>query len=195
MVIPTIQGREESLERCIKAYLDTAENELRVTVIHDRPTCGIAWNDGAARADEVPWGDFLHLSADDLEPLPGWDAAAIKAIRDGNQPCPRLMQPAGGAWYYGLQQVEPPEGTRVEFSTIPFLPWKLWPEVGPSLDCHYYTDNWLSLKAEQAGLPSAYYPGYGFVHHHEMVGRGAGMEQNQRMMHDRAVYERAVSGL
>lgn len=194
VVIPTVTGRELSLDRCVRAYQTNTAGWVRFWIVKDRPTCGIGWNDGADLIDTEP-GDFIHFSADDLEPLPGWDASAIRAVENGHQPCPKLINPDGSVAYWGLQQYEPPEGTPVEFSTIPFMPSTLWPVVGPSLEGHYYTDNWLSIRAELAGLPSAYYPGYAFIHHHEMVKRGAGMAENDRMIHDRALYDQARTHL
>lgn len=67
VVIPTVAGREHSLERCLAAYRATADVEL--IVLADRQTCGVAWQEGIEQAT----GDYLHLSADDLEPHPGWD--------------------------------------------------------------------------------------------------------------------------
>jgi hypothetical protein len=194
VVIPTVTGREESLERCIEAYKTRTDSLVRLTIIKDRPTCGIAWNDGAelAGGQYKRLGDFLHFSADDLEPLEGWDVAALSAVYHGYQPSPKLLNPDGSIVYYGRLAVEPPDGTPVEFSTIPFMPWGLWPQVGPSLTAHYYTDNWLSFTADRAGFPSAYFSGYAFIHHHEMVRRGAGMTQESRMTLDKAVFDEAV---
>jgi hypothetical protein len=46
-----------------------ARTPIELIVIKNEPTCGIAWQKGAEQAT----GDFLHFTADDLEPALGWD--------------------------------------------------------------------------------------------------------------------------
>jgi hypothetical protein len=72
VVIPTIAGREHWLGNCIHAY-ERCSGDIEIITVTDRETCGEAWAEGGKRAQ----GDFIHFTADDIEPHDGWDEAAI----------------------------------------------------------------------------------------------------------------------
>lgn len=192
VVVPTVDGREQHLERCLESYRQNSVHQVRLHVVWNKPTCGVAWNEGADLARlHTEKGQYLHFTADDLETLPGWDVAAIRASEAGHMPACKLLGPDGQVQYYGHRSTEPAEGDIVEFSSVPFMSWGLWEQIGPSLDCHYYTDNWLSWRAGRLGVAPAYYPGYAFIHHRALEKRGAGMPEGDRMAHDSAIYEEA----
>ena len=46
IIIPTIDGRERSFSRCMAAYADTTPVPAQYLCFDNRPTCGIAWNEG-----------------------------------------------------------------------------------------------------------------------------------------------------
>lgn len=187
IIIPTIQGRELHLDRCVRAYEERTQAEHEIIVIHDKPTCGIAWQEGAERAS----GHYIHFSADDLEPHPGWDKAARAAVSLGWLPAPRILKPDGRLESCGRWEEEQATDDLTEMTRIPFMSAMQWRmAVAPMLPIHYYTDNWVSFKARLAGIETRVHRHYLFTHHWAMQGRGAGMSQQSRMVRDQAFFER-----
>lgn len=194
VVIPTITGREHWLKRCKVAYRGNSKHHVILLPIRDRPTCGVAWNEGWSRLARLwPAGpDFLHLSADDLEPQPGWDEAAVEACEKRLLPCPLQIHADGTPWQWGRSTVPVPDWTPTTATTLPFMPWSLAGQVLPGLDIHYYTDDWVSWRAQQLGWGDVYREGYRFIHHLAPEGRGAGMGTAEaRMRHDLRIFEEA----
>jgi hypothetical protein len=198
VVVPTIEGREELLNGCLDAYGETCPSfvDLNLIVVRDKPTCGIAWQEGAEIA--VAEGcDYLHFSADDLEPLGGWVEAALWMADQGRAiPAPRLVGRSGVLQSCGdpARAIEMSNGTEVQFSAVPFLRREWWTDyVDPMLPTHYYTDNWVSFKARLlGGVPSVVARDYSFIHHFAEPGRGAGMSYEARMANDHAAYVKAA---
>lgn len=189
VVVPTVAGREVDFARCVAAYRQRSVHELQIITLHDMPTCGQAWNAGAGQAT----GDYLHFSADDLEPHEGWDAAAVATAGAGMLPAPRIVRPDGRLDYCGVHRRELPDGMPVEMSVIPFMSREQWERIGPVLPIHYFTDNWISFRGRRAGYPTVVRRAFAFTHHWAEVGRGAGMSYEARMAHDHAAYEQAVA--
>lgn len=187
VVIPTIDGREEDYRRCVDAYTARSRHPLQIVTVTNRPTCGVAWNDGAAQAT----GEYLHFTADDLEPLEGWDVAAVEAVESGVYPAARIDRPDGTTQWYGSERVPAVDGARVRAGWVPFMTAGMWQRIGPSLDIHYGTDDWLSWRAAGEGIPNIYTAGFAFVDHHAMPGRGAGMTERQRRRLDALALEEA----
>lgn len=188
VVIPTIKGREDHYARCVEAYRTRTVAELQIITIRDAPTCGVAWNEGAAQAT----GDYLHFTADDLEPHRGWDVAAAGAVERGWYPAARVDQPDGSTQWWGSDRLPVADGGWVRAGWVPFMPIGLWTAIGPSLDTHYGTDDWLSWKAGRAGWPNVYTAGYAFTHYTAAAGRGAGMTERQRRTADARVLAEAM---
>lgn len=189
IVIPTVDGREEHYARCQQAYIDRTPWSIEIITVRNENSCGDAWQKGADAAT----GEYLHFTADDLEPLDGWADIALGAAERNELPAPRLLEPNGSLYAYPWGN--PPDGTPVAMSVIPFFHRDLWSKIGPMLpDHHYYTDNWVSWRAERAGLKVTYQgSAYAFVHHWAQAKRGAGMSSEARMNHDRWRYEAAVA--
>lgn len=166
IVLPTVAGREESLERCIEAYRRTSPPDTVIHVIRDEPTCGAAWNAGLEKVR----GEFVHFSADDLEPHAGWLAAALAIVHSGALPAPRVLNADGSLQSCG-DVVELPDGAPTTFSRIPFLPTAIARGIFPISPIHYYTDNIVSDRARALGLEPRVARGYLFTHHHEPAGR------------------------
>lgn len=180
VIIPTIQGREDLLVKCLASYEKTLASYTalggnhELIVVGDKPTCGAAWNEGAARAK----GDYLHFTADDIEALPGWWQGALSVANGVNQfatgdlPAPLVFNPdgsvqsCGGSW----EQVEP-DGAVTEFTRVPFLTRNQWERVGPVPPVHYYSDNYVSAKARRLGIETRVCHRYQLVHHMSPVGR------------------------
>lgn len=171
VVIPTIKGREEHYGRCIRAY-EQHGGDLEIIAIHDLPTCGEAWKAGAERAT----GGYLHFTADDLEPHAGWWQAALEVVEDGKIPCPAIwgihgrLEASGDEWH--LQ----PEGKEVEIARVPFMKTEWYDESWILDGAHYYTDNWLAVRAKQMGYPTVVCNPYAFTHHWAQEGRMVDMK-------------------
>lgn len=178
IVVPTVDGREEHYARCLKAYEDHTEDEFEIITIRNRPTCGLAWQEGADQAQ----GLYLHFSADDLEPFVGWDIEARDTCERGYLPAPTIYTKDTGV--EELMGVTP-DGF---FSRIPFCMMEQWAEIGPMIPIHYFTDNYFSWRGAQAGYPTVLAAGYDFRHHWADPARGAGMTQNERLIHDSMQY-------
>lgn len=190
VVIPTVKGREGVLKTCIRGYQKHSVNQVEIIIMRDRPTCGRAWLESLPYAD----GDYIHFTADDLEPHEGWDQDVIEMASNGIQPSPRIIYDGAVVFcgnHLGAGAVEPETGTVVGMSVIPFLSREMLNAVLPLLDAHYYTDDWISWQLERKGYQTQCCRTYEFEHHVSNVKRGAGMSQTDRMFHDRLIYEAA----
>jgi glycosyltransferase involved in cell wall biosynthesis len=188
IVIPTIRGREEHFQRCLAAYGTNTTSDFEIIVERDHPAVGPAWNAGAERAT----GDYLHFTADDLEPHPGWDVPALEAVERGALPAPRVINQRGGLDSCGLHGVEMEDWAVVPMSVVPFMSREQWAAIGPVLPIHYFTDNWISWRGARAGWSTVVRRGFAFTHHWAQHGRGAGMTYDERMRHDQQAFLDAV---
>lgn len=162
VVIPTVTGRERWLEQCLDAYTKTSvETRLETIIIKDRDTCGIAWQDGA----DASSGDYIHFTADDLTPHPGWHQAAVGVVEQGALPCPLILGPHGTLESCGTWGQLDPDGSPAELARVPFMSRAQWDKIGPMEPWHYYTDNLISWKGYRVGIPTVVSHGYKFTHH------------------------------
>jgi hypothetical protein len=177
VIVPTVPGREARLERCLDAYRRRTVAAVELIVIHDAPTCGVAWNVGAGKAR----GDYLHWTADDLEPADGWDLAARETADTGAIPAPVVLRPngtvesSGGFWDRQVADGQPTDNT----SVVPFCTAEQWERLGPHLETHYFNDNYFTWRARQAGMDVIVRTGYALTHHWALPGR-KGDEQMRR---------------
>jgi hypothetical protein len=173
VIVPTIDGREAHLSRCVAAYEATMREleDTEILVVRNQPACGVAWQIGASRAARP----YLHLTADDLVPHSGWWQAAVRAVDHGVIPAPLILGPSGAVEEVG------PETTGC--TRIPFCSREQWNRIGPMIPLHYYTDNWFSFKARQAGYSIADVPEYACTHHWAEAGR-----LSDRMALDKAAF-------
>ncbi len=151
VIVPTVQGRERQLARCYGAYRLTAP-EARIVTVPGFKTCGEAWNFGAALARET-WADlrWLHFSADDLVPEPGWHAEALHFADRGTPPAPVLLNEDGSVWA-GCEQ----PGSDAAFPRVPLLTVAQWDELGPVPPIHYYSDVWLGRRGWRFPVVASY---------------------------------------
>jgi len=187
VVIPTVAGREDHYQRCVEAYLSrTRSCRPEIVTELDHPSCGLAWQAGAERAS----GDIIHLTCDDIEPLDGWDIAAMEAVERHVLPGP-LVRQAGSlepqSWGHEL-----PDWSPVKMSTLAFMTRDLWEQVQPLFTAHYYTDDFISERAKHAGWDIQVVHGYSFLHHWAQVKRGAGFSEFDRMLHDKTLFDQAM---
>lgn len=173
IVIPTIQGREHHLERCIDAY-ERFTDEYELIIVPNERCCGLAWEKGGAQAE----GDYIHLSADDLEPHEGWSEPAILCVEQDKLPCPRILRPDGSLESCGEWGTEMPEGTETTIARVPFLSREMWDDGGWIFRGHYYTDNAIYERGRQIGYPTVVCRDYLFTHYYASEGRLETMDED-----------------
>lgn len=189
VIVPTVAGREDHLERCVTAYASQAPGNYRLDLVveHGHPTCGVAWQAGLAKAH----GDYVHLSCDDIEPRPGWHAPAIEAVKAGFLPAPQVCNPSGEPQSWPEPGKLGEDWAPVPMTSLPFCTAGQMDQIAPLMRSHYFSDDWFSWRAMRAGWPCRLRSGYAFTHHWATVKRGAGMTQDERMAHDRGLYHEA----
>lgn len=188
--MPTIEGRESFFKSAEAAYEATTD-DYELIVIRDEAACGPAWVQGAAKAK----GEYLHFTADDLEPHSGWWQAACETIEHGFLPAPRILNTDGSLQSCGEWEQEQPTGTETEFSRIPFMRMDTWELIAPLVvpclpSLQYYSDNIISFTARLLGIETGVHRGFEFTHHLADPGRGAGMTWENRMRHDFDLFEK-----
>lgn len=196
IVVPTVTGREESLARCLASIARHCLWDYEVRVMRDRPTCGVAWQDGV---DQGERNGMLWLCADDIEVLPGFFEPMAEAVTQGYCPQAVVMNPNGSIQSCGINDEDalyaPAEATdweTVRWCTTPFCSWEQWARIGPMAPWHFSTDRYFSYRASCAGYPTVVRSGARLVHYYEQVRRGAGMGEHDRLMHDGALYDEFV---
>jgi hypothetical protein len=195
VVIPTIEGREPHLERCVAAYKATAP-DAKLYVQTGHPTCGEAWNAGAKRAKR--WKpDYLHLTADDLEPQPGWLDAAVEAADRRRIPAPLVFHPDGtlesaGLIGFGCYTGPYEDWTAVDYTTVPFVTWALWGQIGMPGELHYCTDMWVSAVGRHHGWETAIRTPMRFTHHSAAEGRIQGRAPNDARRYTELLVEKTA---
>lgn len=165
IIIPTITGREESLERTVSAYEKRTWVEREIIVIRDAPTWPKGCNLGAQEAN----GDILHFSADDLEPVTGWHTDVARLLAADELPAPRVhdYEPDG----LFMNQSDGADGDLTLFTRIPIMSRSQYERIGPWPEIIYYADIWLSEKARTVGIQTRMLYSYAFVHHWCQIGR------------------------
>lgn len=191
IVIPTIDGREADLARCVAAYARTAPNAT-VYVEHSHGSCGEAWIAGAEKAARNGFG-YLHLTADDLEPHDGWLEVAIETVDDGMIPAPLVYQPDGtlesaGLAGFSLNGVYDGDRSPVEGTTVPFVTRAMWDVIG-MVPLHYCTDLWVSAIGRHHGWETIVRTGMNFTHYTAPAGRNYGRAPTDTLEYMRLVRE------
>jgi glycosyltransferase involved in cell wall biosynthesis len=166
VVIPTVASRALSFERTVDAYAKFSPEGVELIVIRDKPTCGIAWNAGVLLAT----GDYIHLTADDIEPHEGWLEAGIASLDRGELPAARVLHGDGSLQSCG-DELDREDGFVTEISRIPFLTRELVDAIFPIPPIHYYTDNIISDRARALGWPTVVNRSYQFTHYLASEGR------------------------
>jgi glycosyltransferase involved in cell wall biosynthesis len=183
VIIPTIYAREQAgwLDRCITAYENTTSQNWELIVVRDKPACGIAWNEGIAKAK----GDYIHLSADDLEPLTCWDKPAVQSADRGELPSARILNTDGTLQSCGTDDQEHEDGEEAFVARIPFGTREQFDLIGPMLENQYMGDYWFSHRGRQVGLKSVVRRNYTFFHHYAQEGRIDTLSADVREYHRR----------
>lgn len=183
LIVPTIPGREESLERCIASF-EAVCDDLTAIVVKDSASCGEGWIEGLGRSE----GSHVALVADDLELVSDvWPECCIAVTDDGLIPCPRVYTPdeivesqGGDMNAHGhIISRHRKDGSPCDFTTVPFLSREQIDKIG-MLPIHYSCDVWVSYRGRQLGYETVLCHGFDLIHYQEQVGRGAGMSQGER---------------
>ena len=183
-IIPTIAGREESLERLLDSLQRTTESAYEPLIVRDSVTCGWGWKTGLERS-QAP---YIALLCDDQEFLtPGWDVIAMETTNAGYLPCPRVMLPDGRYESQGgdmkalhhLSTQPKKDGTPVDYTVVPFLSREQLDAIGLIPPTQYAGDVFVSYRGRQLGYETVLRH-YDVRHWQEVTGRGAGMAQNER---------------
>lgn len=174
IVVPTITGREESLERTLDAYRDTLNGvDWELITPLDRPNWPTACNEGTREMLEFRNVDLIHYGADDLVPLEGWYWPCLPVLANGELPAPRV-------WDFEVkdrrrapsQEIDGDDGKLTRFSRVPILTAEMAERIGPWPEWGYYADVWVSVKARHEGQwPTRVTAGYDFVHYWHQTGR------------------------
>lgn len=165
VIIPTIAGREESLERCMRAYTETAPHAELVVVLG-----AASWPEACNAGARQATGDVLHFTADDIEPLPGWWEAVATPLETLDElPAPRVLNHSADGHHDNAS--DGPDGAFCHFTRVPILTRSQYDRIGPWPEFNYVADVWLSAKARTLGIPTRLYYGYAFVHHWDQHGR------------------------
>ena len=190
VIVPTIEGREESLERCLASFPG-----LNHIVVKGEPSCGKAWIKGIEQSK----ADYLLLCADDIQcdyydwQKPLWIEACIEAVDQGKLPAPVVFRPnhslesAGGDMNASgclLTEIQP-DWTPVDFTPMPFVSREQIEQIG-MIEAHYMTDVWVSHRGRQLGYETVLRHPYRLIHHHEMIGR------IHSTAGDQAIYDQAM---
>jgi hypothetical protein len=160
------------MERCLAAY--EATSDVIPYVVHDFPSCGEAWLQGATDAAKVGF-DYLHLTADDLEPHDGWLQAAIETVDKGLIPAPMVYRPDGtlesaGLAGFSLNAIAERDWQPVDSTTVPFLTTEMWEAIG-MIPIHYCTDLWVSNRGRLHGWDTVIRTPMRFTHYTAQPGR------------------------
>lgn len=190
LIVPTIQGREASLQRCVSSFEEaTPSGQLNVIVVPDSKTCGWGWRQGLV-ASRAP---YVALVADDIECVSDAWSHVCKRVADAALlPCPRVYRPDGviesqGGDMNALGHIvsrHRKDRAACDFTTVPFLNRRQAEQIG-MIDTQYCCDVWVSYRGRQLGYQTVLCHGYDLMHYQEQVGRGAGMAQHDRDEMDR----------
>lgn len=190
IVVPTVDGREDYLDRCLRGYEERTEAEVELLVVRNRWSGGMAWQEGA----EAATGDYLHLTNDDIIPGEGWLDDCVEAVRRGMVPVVAVMNatpeihddemmPLPGnpmndlvTHFEGVPKLQLPwhvatRGNESEYPSLPFCSLDQWRSIGPMIPTQYGTDKWFGQRAWDAGFANVCVTGSIFYHFAAGVGR------------------------
>ena len=160
IIVPTITGREEWLEKCLKGYKLTAP-DAEVIVVKDQPSCAEGWQKGYEQSS----GDYLHFTADDIVPGYDWYPAAIEMLDRGVLPVASVFE--------GRKRFICPTPMNVLKVMIPFLTRDMMELGNWFLPIHHGSDDWVTYRAVQLGIPVEFCPQYVIHHYTAPEGRSA----------------------
>ena len=174
VVVPTITGREESLEITLRSYEETlAGDDFELIIIQDAPTWPEACNDGYSKAD----AEYYLFGADDLDAYPGWWEYGKEALqlRPNELPAPFVYDMRGPEeTFQRANPLDGPDGALTHFTRVPLMTREQWEIVGPWPAIGYYADMWVSEKAKTLGIRTRMVENFAFFHRWSQIGRTDG---------------------
>lgn len=181
VVIPTIDGRQESLKRTLASYRKTLRDvEYELVVVENYPSWPAACNHGYRQTV----GDVIHFGSDDLAPIAGWHVPALEWLAQHNElPAARVMNGRANGVFDNI--ADGADGALVHFTRVPIMRREQYNLIGPWPEIPYYADIWLSEKARALGINTRILYGYAFVHHRSEIGRidtDANLEKSLKML-------------
>jgi len=172
VIVPTVPGREESLNRCVESF---SQHGVEILIVPGYPTCGEAWIAGIKGSS----AEYMLLCADDIEAHPDLDlAVCVEAVEDGYLPAPIVYRPDGTLESAGgdmaasaclINHIQP-DWTPVDFTPMPFWSREQARKIR-MIPAHYMTDVWASHRGRQLGYETVLRHDYKLIHHHELIGR------------------------
>jgi len=191
VIIPTIDGREESFARMVQAYRErTPGHEIEIIAPRNYPN----WPAGCNVGQEQATGEVFAFGSDDLEPLDGWADAMLRAFAAGEIPAPQVWDFVKSDRPPVNQAADGPPGSVPLFTRVVALTRQMAERIGPWPEIDYYADNWVSDKGRSLGYETRVTEGYAFVHHWHQHGRLDGGNWQARSV-PRYNEERAKLGL
>lgn len=188
IVLPTIDGREESCEFVQQCFRDRSSGyDVDVIVKRNFPN----WPAGCNAGMPDVTGDYVFFAADDLEPLPGWASAMVGCLNAGEIPAPQVWDHRVEGRPVNEWEDGPP-GSTPAFSRAPAMTRDMMEAIGPWPEIDYYGDNWVSDKARLLGIQIRVVAGYAFVHHWHPVGR---LDAGDWVGRNRPLYEAELAKL
>ena len=164
VVIPTIEGREDWLEKCLLAYKATSPPDTEYIIVKNEPSCGHAWQKGW----EQSTGDYIHFTADDLQPLEGWYKKPVKWLEADFIPAANVLTPN-----MSKAVCDAPLGDMGHWPNVlvPFLSREILEQGDWILPIHYGSDDWVSYQAVKKGYGLERCLNYQLIHHVANHGR------------------------
>lgn len=164
VVIPTITGRENWVEGCVKAYQYHSPNDTQIIVVKDEPSCGHAWVKGNKEAK----GDYVHFTADDLEPTQNWYQEAIHYLDQGIIPAAMVVN---SKWMPAICDSPLGDWGHQPNVLVPMLTKEMLEDPEWLLPIHYGSDDWVSYYAIYCGKRVVRAHNYVLIHHVAGEGR------------------------
>lgn len=179
VVVPTIDGREDHLARCVATHCPTTRMvEWVLSVQANHPNCAEAWIPGVRRVLEHGV-DYVLVTADDFEARGPYWLGAVQVCDAGDIACPILYnRDEQTRWESSVLDGEPLEPARctrspnlLSFSqarrVFGVLEW-VFAEAEPM---QYYGDFLIGDIAHRLGIGAVVAPGFTFSHWWAQVGR------------------------
>lgn len=172
VVVPTVDGREDTLNRTLKAIPRGAQR----LVFKNQPTCGSAWAQGGRSAT----GDYVCFLADDLEPHDGFWDAMVEAVDQKMHPAALVLNADGSKQSCGgaggdVCRGDCEDWRPVEWSPTPFIARAWWNLIERHADflasIHYSTDCLISAILAKHGIPSVMRRPAVLTHYNHDAGR------------------------
>lgn len=167
VIIPTIDGREESLAAVIRRYQETLASSgteiFPVEILTPRNHRN--WPEACNAGFQRSLGDIIHYGADDLEPVDGWYDAMMQTLNAGEIPAGHILNPDRDPEWDGE------DGSLAHFSRVPALTRDMATAIGRWPEIDYYADIWVSIKARTLGIQTRCNYKYQFIHHWHQYGR------------------------